>query len=314
MTVLTVVLAVSFLGTAAANAGFIAEKPDASGDSASALPAHDLLGAGLGFDRKTGYMVGILALRGRPGPETSAFVSVYAGMRSAGGCDNVPAAGFSAFTDTWTATWYRQDSATRVRHGEADRSGYRSRIQRFEIRDRRLAGKKWDCLGAVLTDPTDPNNVYDRIPITRFKGLPALAVKMPKVRRAIPPNRVRTLRIVIRNPGDGPLRKVRLRVLRTRGLKAVPRVRKIPLIRPRSRKAVRVRVRVFRSAGRTADLKVKVRSGKLKAMAESTLRLKLPKQKPPKGGGGSDGGSGVCVQYFPDLSGESGGSLGLVPC
>lgn len=315
MTVLTVVLAGMFLHATVADAGFMAETRDKAGDSTSAAPAHDLLGAGIGFDRRSGYMVGLVALRGVPDSETGAFLSVYAGTRSADGCSNLPAAGFGAFTDAWGATWFRQDSATGARYGEADKSGYRSKIQRFEIRDRRLAGKKWDCLGAVLTDREDPSIIFDRIPISFFKGIPALALKMPKVRRAVPPNRVRTLRIVIRNPGDGPLRNVRLRILRTRGLKAVPRVRRIPLIRPHTRRAVRVRVRVFRSAGKRANLRVQVRSGRLKASSRTVIRLKLPR-KPPTGGGGGDpgGGSGVCVQYFPDLSGESGGSLGLIPC
>lgn len=309
---LAVVFAISLLRVATADAGFIAETRDPSGDSTSALPAHDLLGAGIGFDRKSGYMVGVVALRAAPGSDTAAFVSVYAGTRSAGGCSNVPAAGFAAFTDTWSASWFRQDSASKIRHGEADRSGYRSNIQKFEIRDRRLAGKKWDCLGAVLTDPEDPSIIHDRIPIAFFKGLPSLGVKVPAVRRAIPPNRVRKVRIVVRNPGDGPLRNLRIRIQRSRGLKVSPWFKKVPLIRPHSRRVVTLRVRLFRSAGRKTKLRVRLRSGKLKARAGTTLRLKLPKKKPAPGGG--NGGSGVCVQYFPDLSGETGGSLGLVPC
>jgi hypothetical protein len=314
MTVIAVVLAGVFLRAGAADAAFIAETRDPTGDSTEAEPARDLLGAGIGFDQKSGYMVGIIALRGSPNEDSRAFLSVYAAMRTANGCSGLPAAGFGAFTDGWGATWFRQQSSNRASHGEADKSGYRSTVQRFEIRDKRLSGKKWDCLGAVLTDPDDPSIVYDEVRATRFKGLPALALKMPKVRRAIPPNRVRKLRIVIRNPGDGPLRNVRLKVLRARGLKAVPRVRKIGLIRPRTRRAVIVRVRLSRAAREKTDLKVQVRSGKLKASAKTTVRLKLPKRPPANDGGGGDTGSGVCVQYFPDLSGETGGSLGLVPC
>jgi hypothetical protein len=313
MTVIAVVLAGMLLRTGAADAGFIAETRDPSGDSTAAGPARDLLGVGIGFDRKTGYMAGIVALRGSPDEDSRAFLSVYAGMRTKDGCSGLPAAGFGAFTDSWGATWFRQQTPDRASHGEADKTGYRSRVQRFEIRDKRLSGKKWNCLGAVLTDPDDPSNIYDEVRATRFKGLPALALKMPNVRRAIPPNRVRKLRVVIRNPGDGPLRNVRLRVQRARGMKATPRVRKIGLIRPHTRRAVIVRVRLSRRAREKTDLRVRVRSGKLRASAGTTLRLKLPK-KPPSGGGGKDGGSGVCVQYFPDLSGESGGSLGLVPC
>lgn len=315
MTVLAVMLAGVLLSATAAEAGFITETRDPAGDSTDPDPARDLTGAGIGFDRKSGYMVAVVALRGTPGLENRAFVSVYAGTRTSSGCTGLPAAGFGAFTDGSGATWFRQDSPSRSRHGEADKSGYRSTIQKFEIRDRRLAGKKWDCLGAILTDPENPDVVFDRVPMVFFKGIPAMALRMPKVRRPIPPNRVRQLRIVIRNPGDGPLRNVKLRVLPDRGLKVVPRVRNIPLIRPHTRRAVRVRVRLFRSAGDEADLKVLVRSGELRARAKTTLRLKLPKEPPEAGGGGNaGGGGGTCVQYFPDFSGETGGLLGLVPC
>ncbi len=313
MTVIAVVLAATLL-PAAADAGFIAETRDAAGDSTSAEPAHDLLAAGFGYDRRSGQMAGAIALKGAPSGDTGAFVTLWAGKRTANGCSGIPVAGFGAFTDGWTATWARQDTPGKVRQGEADKSGYRSTVQYYEVRDRRLRGQKWDCLEASLRDREDPSIVYDSAPIKYFKGIPALALRMPTVRRAIPPNRVRKLRVVLRNPGDGPLRKVRLKFRGTRGLKVAPRQRMIRLIRPRTRKAIWVKVRLFRSAGTSADLKVFARSGKLRAEAETEIRLKLPKKPSTGGGSGSGGGGGVCVQYFPDLSGETGGSLGLVPC
>lgn len=35
---------------------------------------------------------------------------------------------------------------------------------------------------------------------------------------------------------------------------------------------------------------------------------------PAAGGGGGSQRPRTCVKYFPDLSGETGGSLGIVPC
>lgn len=311
---MAVVLAVTMWCSTAADAGFIAETRDAARDSTSSAPARDLLAAGVGYDRRSGYMVAAVALRGAPSEESRAFISIYAGTRSPTGCDRLPAAGFGGFTDSFLGTWFRQDSPSMRRHGEADRSGYRSNVQTFEIRDRRMAGKKWECMGALLTHPTDTTIIYDQVPLKFFKGLPALALKMPKVKRALRPNRVRKLRVVIRNPGDGPLRNVKLRVEPTRGLRAAPRVKKIKLIRPRTRRVVWVNVKLSRRAGSKANFRVFVRSGKLKTRGRSVLRLKLPKKPPRSGGGNSGSGSRTCVQWIPDFTGESGGSLGLVPC
>ncbi len=312
---LAIVLTGGLFGSAPAGAAFIAETTDPAGDSSGNLPGQDLVAVGLGFDQKTGYMVGAIALRGAPEVDHGAFLTLYAGTKTPSGCDGHPVGGFGSRTDDdFDATWVREDAPGVFRHGEAEKTtSNHSTLQTFEVRTRKLAGKKWNCFGANLTDPEDPSMVYDRVKPVRFKGLPAMSMRMPKVRRAITPNRKHKLKVVISNPGDAPLRSVRVRFRRDRGLKVSPRSRKIKVIRPGQRRAVPVNVRVTRAAGETATLDVTARSGKLVAKGSTKLRLKLPKKKPPKGGGGN-GGSGVCVQFFPDLSGETGGSLGLVPC
>jgi hypothetical protein len=46
---------------------------------------------------------------------------------------------------------------------------------------------------------------------------------------------------------------------------------------------------------------------------DPALHVRKP-TKPGGGGGGGDGTSRTCVRYQADLSGETGGSLILVPC
>lgn len=308
------VLAGGFLLAPNAGAAFIAETTDPAGDSTSSHPGRDLRGAGIGFDQKTGFMVAVIALHGSPSDDGGSFLTIYAGMRTASGCNGYPAGGFGAMTDGWDAIWVRHNAPGQTQHGEADKSGYRSNVQRFEVETRKLAGRKWNCLTATLTDPENPEIVYDQIGTVAFRGLPSLRMNIQKVRRAVPVNRTRRIKVVVANPGDAPLRGASVRFAGDRGLKVWPRKRRLGVIRPGKRRAVFVRVKPRMAAGTSADLKVTVKAGKLVARSTRTFKVKQPRRKPSGGGGGSFGGSGVCVQYFPDLSGETGGSLGMVPC
>lgn len=319
LVVLIAALAGGLFAAQSATAGFIAETRDPQGDSSSTHPGHDLLGAGIGFDQKTGYMVGAFALRGRPDHENAAFITLYAGTRTPEGCSGYPSAGFGAFTDSFSGYWVRQFGPDSHKLGEADKTGYMSDLQTFEVRTREFRGKKWNCLGANLSDPDDPSVIYDRISPVAFRGLPALKLRMPRVRKAVKVNRTRKLRVVVGNPGDGPLRGVKVQIRSDRGLKLSRHRVPIRLIRPGRQKAITVRVKPTPKAGTRGDVRVIVRGGKMKAEKSTTIRVKHPPKKPKRGGGGGGGGSpspggGTCVQYFPDLSGETGGSLGLMPC
>lgn len=310
---IVLVTMVGFVATPRADAAFIAEVKDPAGDSTSSHPGRDLIGVGIGFNQKTGYMVGAVRFRGAPDSDNGAFLTLYAGMRTSSGCNGFPAGGFGAYTDSWNAYWLRLDGPGQARSGEADKTGYLDEVQTFEVRTKKLAGKKWNCLTAALTDPDDTQIVFDQASSPNFRGLPELAVKVPRIKRAVPVNRVRKIRIRIANPGDAPLRRVRVKIGRDRGVSPRPRSRIIRAIPPRKHRVISIAVRPRRTAFSTADLKVKVQAGRLRATREVRIRIKHPRPK-PSGGGGSGGGGGVCTQFFPDLSGETGGSLGLVPC
>jgi hypothetical protein len=72
-------------------------------------------------------------------------------------------------------------------------------------------------------------------------------------------------------------------------------------------------VTLSRRARTSTDLKVTAAAGQLIARQETTISVRKP-TKPGGGGGGGEGSSGVCVRYLADPSGETGGSLILVPC
>lgn len=303
---------VSIWAPPAAEASFVAEAKDPAGDSTSSHPAHDLVAVAIAFNQKTGLMVGAVKLRGRPDEDGGAFVTIYAGMRSPDGCNGYPAGGFGAFTDSFEGYWVRQDGPGKVVQGEARKSGYRSDVQTFEVRSRKLAGHRWNCLGAVLNAPDDADVVYDTIESVPFRGLPELSVRTPRVSKAIPVGGARKLRVRIANPGDAALRNVRVRIGRARGVSSSPRTRMIRRLPARGHRVITVRVRPRAAAHTRVEHEITVRAGKLRATRELRYRVRHPKKK--RGGGGDSSGGGVCVQYFPDLSGETGGSLGLFPC
>jgi len=161
-----------------------------------------------------------------------------------------------------------------------------------------VAGMQWNCLVATVSEQGKPENVYDTTGSIPLKGLPGLSLKVrgPKQFKR---NRSQILRFKLVNPGDGSAKR--------------------GTIRAGKQKKFRIRVRFNDRARKLTRVVLKGSSGKLRLKGKMKLRVKTP--KPPrhhKNGGGGGGGSsqtpGVCVQYAPDLSGETGGSLILVPC
>lgn len=78
-----------------------------------------------------------------------------------------------------------------------------------------------------------------------------------------------------------------------------------------------VKVTLVRGARTTTEVPITASAGKLRAKAEITLRRRATKN-PSSGGGGSGSSTSppprLCTHYLADLSGQSGGSLILVPC
>jgi hypothetical protein len=89
-------------------------------------------------------------------------VTLYAGTRTATGCDGVPAAGFGSYSDEYGASWKRIDDTTGAGPaGDAEKVAYDDAVTRFEATDSELAGQRFDCVIATLTEPGNSANVYD---------------------------------------------------------------------------------------------------------------------------------------------------------
>lgn len=96
------------LGAAStASANFVAAGEDPAGDSVDPSPGRDIIGVALTYDRRTGHLRGGVRLRGEPTGEAPANLTLFAGRRTATGCDGYPAIGFATQTDLRGADWVR---------------------------------------------------------------------------------------------------------------------------------------------------------------------------------------------------------------
>ncbi|MGX6447997.1 COG1470 family protein [Patulibacter sp. S7RM1-6] len=312
---LLVAVTVGLLAAPAAQAAFVGEATDPAGDAAAPEGARDIVAAGVGYDRTTGRIKAAVALREVPYSASRAALVAYAGRRTPSGCDRGPTVGLTASTIGFTGTWLRFDTPGVVAaRGEADKQGGSTRVQEVEAVSRRLAGLTPDCAVVSLVHPDGPQVLFDTLTFS-LRPLPSLGVRLSGLPRTVRSGRRHTLRIRLSNPGDAPTGRIRVRLGALRGMTA-KRAHVVPSLKAGAARTVRVRV-TFSARARTGnDLAVTATAGELRAKAERRVSVLRP-TRPGGGSGGGGGGGGtpaVCTQFFPDLSGDTGGSLGMVPC
>lgn len=293
----------------------MAEGTDPAGDATTGHPGHDITRFSLAYDPRRGTLAGTVQLAGSPHWEHPAFLLLVAGMRTATGCNGFPAGGFLTELYDARASWLRMTGPDSGIDGAAEKRGAGSAVQTFEVTNRKLRHTRWNCLSASVVDRDDANIVYDSATVYGFRGMPELALRVPEIRRPLRAGQTRWLRITVSNPGDGPLRNVRLRINRPRGVKIAPQARLIRRIKPRGKATVTVRLTMTRRANNLNRLRITARAGQLVASEATSVARRRPQATPrPGGGGGGGDGSQTCLRFVPDLSGTTGGSLVMVPC
>lgn len=306
--------ALALVAVPAAHANFVATATDPAGDATDPSPGRDLTAVGLSYDRRGGELLGGIRLHGEPSHEAAALVTLFAGIRTPTGCDGYPAAGFGFATDDFGARWLRlDDAAGNGPRGDADKRGYLADVQELEVSDRQLAGRPLDCVIATLTEPGNPANVYDSVGPIALVGQPALSLRVKGTSRTFRTDRPRKVKLALANGGDAPTGRIQLTFNRARGLTVKTKAKTVKSIAPGRRKTVTATVTLGQRARSATDLKVTATAGRLIARQEATLYVRKP-TKPGGGRNGGNGGTRSCVRYQADLSGETGGSLILVPC
>ena len=304
------------LGAAPAAANFVVTGTDPEGDAADPHPGRDLTALALEYDPETGVLNGAVRFRGAPGDDGRSFITLAAGTRTAGGCDGYPAAVLASSTDEYDGGWYRFDAAgaPSAESGDADKTGFDSAVQAFQVEADALRGRAYDCAVATITEPGNAARVYDTIAGVDLVGQPELGVRVSGVPKRLERGRTRRIALRVTNPGDGPATGVRLRLSRERGLTRTPARRALGTLAPGATRTVKVRVRLGRRAAPTTDLGVVATARENGLRVRDEVSLRLASRSGGGGGGGDGGGTRVCTRWSPDPFGESGGSLILVPC
>lgn len=302
----------------AAQANFFGATEDPAGDATDPSPARDITAIGVSYDRRTGELRGGVRFRAAPLEATRGFITLVAGIRTPSGCNGYPAVAFGSYSDEWGASWLRLPAPNQPAsaRGDADKTGRSSAVQEFQATDKRMAGQRVNCVAAALSDPNDSNHLYDTVGPIALQAQPALEVKLGKAPRVLRPGRSYRMKLTLRNPGDAPTGRIRVKISRARGLTAKT-TRTVNSLRAHARRTVTIKVTASRRAKTFTPLRVTATAGKLRARDETDLIVRersKPSRSSGGGGGSGSGGSGLCARWQPDFTGESGGSLGLVPC
>ncbi|WP_026909783.1 hypothetical protein [Patulibacter minatonensis] len=311
------VVALATVGVQAASAAFLGEAEDPAGDATVPEAERDITAAGFGYDPATGRMGAAVRLRG-PSAGAPATLIAYAGRRTATGCDRGPTIGFASDTDRDDASWLRTAAdASIVSRGRIDKAGGRSALQRFDVSSSALRDLKADCALISTTALGDGTTIYDRLSFD-LKGQPELSLSTAGLpSRLTASSKRHALRVVVRNPGHGPTGKVRVRLGTVRGMLATRSTVTLPSIASGKSRTAAFRVRFSKRARLRTEIPATAKAGRLTVETVRDVRVQQPQARKPRrsgGGGGTGGTPSSCVRYFPDFSGESGGSLGLVPC
>lgn len=284
-------------GAPAAQASYVGSGSDAANDVATPSPGHDIVGVAVALDPRTGQMRAQIRLRGEPSSDAPADVNVFAGRRTATGCNGFPAIGFSTLDTARGAVAVRLSAAAAeptVRSIAKDGAG--TPVQDFDVTlPALMTGVTPNCVIARSAKADDTSVVYDTAGPYALRGVPGLIAELGRTPRSMTPGQTRSVRLVLRNPGHAGTGRIRLSVGKARGLR-VRHPRTVASIAGGKRKTVTLRVSLSRSAKRTTTLRVKASAPKkLTAKADARLRL----ASPSAGGGGSGGGDGpkLCYRY-----------------
>lgn len=301
---------------APAHAAYVGTGGDPTGDATDGNPAHDIVGFGASYGPADGSLVGVLRLAGRAGGANEYVrAHVMVGFRTPSGCNGFPAVGLQTYPSAEGALvrWVRFGAADDPR--PKDGFGRQQVLDgghtlRFEVSDTDVAGLKADCAVAWTVNEQTPGVLVDTASATVLRAQPELvaeAGKMPPSQRV---GQRRKVRVVLRNPGHAKTGRIRLSVAKARGL-SVQHPKTIASLKPGAKRTVTLTTSLTSSAKASTRLRVTASAGDLRARVDGRLRR-----------AGTSGGSGsgqptppqTCNRWMPDLSGETGGSLVLVPC
>ncbi len=283
--------------TPSAQANLIAEGSDPANDAATPHGGHDITRVSMAHNPRTGDLRAQIRFRGEPDGSFPANVNIFAGRRTATGCNGYPAIGFGTLDTARGADAVMLPSAgaapvTR----SASKKGGGTATQEFEAKDALFRGPTPNCVVATTSDPTNPQIVWDQAGPFTLRRVPVLEAQIRSVPSSMRPGQQRTVRVTLRNTGQARTGRVRISIPRTKGM-TLSYSRSVASIAAGRSRTINVRVTLSRSASLRPRMRVNATApNKLRARDEAQLRL----IKPSAGGGGGGGGGNptkLCYRY-----------------
>lgn len=116
-----------------------------------------------------------MQLRGAPSGDAPANLTLFAGLRTATGCNGYPAIGLATQTDLTGASWVRLDAAQApaAALGTADKL-YAAEAEEYEATAAALAGRRPNCVVARRDAPGDTSVLHDEAGPSSCAGSPSL--------------------------------------------------------------------------------------------------------------------------------------------
>jgi hypothetical protein len=312
------------LGTAAllsagpAHAAYVGSGSDPVGDPADGAAAHDIVAFGAAYRPAEGALIGVVRLAADgAGANDHVRIHLMVGRRTPDGCAGYPAVGFRSYPSGGGALtrWMRfaqlgdpepEDGFGRQQSSDGGRTW------RFEVAERSLAGLTIDCAVAWTHHDESTAAFIDSTKEITLRAQPELVAELGKLPATQRAGQRRKVRVVLRNPGHAKTGRIRLSVAKARGLSA-RHAKTVAPLKPGAKRTVTLTTSLTSRAKSTTRLRVTATAGDLRSRVDGQLRL----AGSAGGSGGSGGGdrpSQLCNRWMPDLSGETGGSLVLLPC
>jgi len=298
---------------APAQANLVGGGQDPAGDAAS--PGRDLREVAISYDARRGGLIGGMRLGAAPGVLEDAQLTLVAGRTTPTGCNGYPAVGFASNTYRASSQWLllAQPSGGGAA-GRAEKDGLATPTARLVAADARLKGQTPDCVIATLSDRDDAAVIFDTAGPFPLKPRPVLSLRLRGVPKQLTAGRSRRVRVTVTNDGSAPMPRSRLKVSGARGLETTPSSTTVPGLQAGRSRTVSMRVALSSRARSSTPLKVTGTAGDQRVFAEGSIRLRKPSGRGGGGGGGTPDPPRLCNRWTPDITGDSGGSLTLLPC
>lgn len=277
----------AFVGTASATI-YSGAKSDPSGDGPAA--GQDVIDGKARYDSARGALD--FEVRLKAPPEGDLQITTGIGRLTDSGSCRSPLIALGTFFPSGSTVWILEtDGSSPAEHdGGGTRTVSGSTVSLKAV-DSRLKGLRPNCADVILSDPADPDVVYDQVntfPVKPPPPRPRLKVKAGKI-SSLKRGAARTISFRVRNTGNAIARNVVVRAA-AKGMAGLkPRLRKLGSIRAGKTKVARFRLKVNRRGKGKVKVTARVSGKQVKAGAATSFRIKVPQPPPPPATGGLAG-------------------------